>query len=325
MAETEHGHIFHQPTITEVMFRTIRDQLNHPNPDVVSNIETHLFNVLLIADSCEFELDVGKQLWLNKQRWSRLIREYVSRHALHRFIDQSKEIMSGKARDGATCNMMFRDPKRYATKHRWGGCLMGVTFIGPRSDGSGKPTITFLSRTTYIGYMGLLDAGIAHVMARYICGDPSQIAFRWLITSSQLHAFKTLPLIFSDKALFNRLQVVSARVARGERRDPPTWIEIAKWYNKLLKAWETHGMNMLEAEKYGPFKRIKRRWMEHMGYLNKNIPPSLSIQTLNFEKSEIQNDHVDDDWGEDSAGGSNEPDDYREPDAFDREDVDELR
>lgn len=284
------GSIVKGKDITEAMHKAIRWQLDHPEPDAVLNIESHMYDLTLEADSCEYTLDVGKHLWLNKGRWSRLIKEYVPREPLNRLIAQAVEIVTGKARDGATANMMFRDPDRYAKKHRWGGCLMGITF---RGNGDGTYTITFFSRTTYIGYMGLMDAAIAHVLAREIvnaCGPEcdlrlEEIKFRWLITSSQLHCFKTLPFIFSQPDLMKRLEGFARIVNKSPRAMPPTWRNMAKWYNKVLEHHKKFGVGMLDQEKYGPFRRIKRRWLEYKGHLKKAVPPSLPVSQLTFEKS----------------------------------------
>lgn len=281
------GHVVTGQTITDVMHTAIRGQLMDPDPDVVSSIETHNYNTALIADSCEYSLDVGKNLWLNIGRWSRLIKEYVPREPMERFVLQAKEIMNGGARDGAATNMMFRDPTRYGRKHRWGGCIMGATFLGPRSNGTGKCFLTFYSRTTYIGYMGLLDAAMGHVLARYINEDPSTIGFRWYITSSQLHCFKTLPFLFSQEGLMKRLDLTARRVSSGAREGiPPAWYYMSKWYLRILRDYERHGVAMLDCEKYGPLKRIKRRWLEYKGYLAKRLPPSLPVSHLTFDKAE---------------------------------------
>lgn len=279
----------HGRTITEVMHTGIRTILNNHTPDAVLNIETHMYHVLLTAESSEYALDVGKNLWLNRQRWSRLIKEYVPLESLERFIAQAKEIMAGEARQGATANMLFRDPDRYEKKHRWGGCLMGATFIGSPAHKE-RPCLTLYSRTTYIGYMGLLDAAIAHVMARSIADDQGEaISFRWHITSCQLHCFKTLPFVFSQPDLVKRIEQL-ARAAKPGRKRPtnvsPTWWNMAKWYGKVEEAYAEHGVGMLELEKYGPFRRIKRRWLEFKGHLKKAIPPSLPVTQLEFDKAE---------------------------------------
>lgn len=274
----------HEVDMTAMMHSAIRTQLNDPTPDAVLNIESHCYDLTLTAESCDYDIDIGKNVWLNKGRWSRLIREYVPREPMERFVAQGQEILSGDARQGATANMMFRDPDRYAKKHRWGGCIMGATF---RGDGKrDHPTLTIFSRTTYIGYMGLLDAGIGHVLARMISGgDASRIHFRWVISSSQLHCFKTLPFIYSQPDLMKRLEGYAARVATSKNM-PPTWYHMAKWYAKVLEHFNKWGVEMLEHEKYGPFRRIKRRWLESQGHLTKAVPPSLKMDELDFSKAE---------------------------------------
>lgn len=281
--KNRHGWFLTAPDITKLMARAIRQQLDLETPDAVLNIETHLYHVHLKAHSCNYELDVGRELWLNQSRWSRLIKEYVPREGLERFIGQAKEIMSGQSRQGATANMMFRDPDRYAKKHRWGGCLMGATFRGSPKDEDG-PCITFYSRTTYMGYMALLDAAIAHVMARAIAGNVREVSFQWIITSQQLHCFKTLPYIYSQPDLMKKLESYGKREpVKGQT--PPTWYHIIKWYRKVIEAYREYGTDMLDHEKYGPFKRIKRRWLEYKGYLDKHVPPSLPASSLDFSKS----------------------------------------
>lgn len=276
----------HAPTITELMAKAIRGHLDCEKPDAVLNIETHLFNVQLIADSCEYKLDVGKELWLNKQRWSRLIKEYVPLEALDRFISQACEILDGSARDGATANMLFRDPARYEKKHRWGGCLMGATFRG-NGKKAGDPCLTLYSRTTYMGYMALLDAAIASNIARAISDRVTfgngkvKIGFRWYISSQQLHCFKTLPYIYSQPDLMRIVENT-----RDGGTISPTWKHVCKWYQKVLEHYLAWGVEMLDHEKYGPFKRIKRRWLEHKGYLAKHVPPSLLADELDFSKAE---------------------------------------
>ena len=162
---------------------------------------------------------------------------------------------------------------------------MGATF---RGDPKNNPTLTFYSRTTYIGYMGLLDAAIAHVMTHYITDDPSRIRFRWHISSAQLHCFKTLPFIFSQPDLYDKLNHCNRSLRRSavsfRKRVAPTWYHLTKWYAKILEAFDKHGVDMINHEKYGPYKRIKRRWLEHERHLDKNIPPSVQCTELDFER-----------------------------------------
>lgn len=276
--------------ITELMkSATLQMVRNDIPPSSVSNIETHYKDMILRAESCAFDLDLGRDVWLNKQRWSRLIREYLPRDGVDRFIEQAQEILSGESREGATANMMFHDPVRYEKKHRWGGCLMGATFT---MNYGGKPSITFFSRTTYIGYMALLDAGIAHVMAREIAYGfddigLEDIAFTWHITDAQLHHFKTIPWLFHNAPSVVQ-QLMKSETTVPERT---TLHYMWKWYGKIQEAFNEYGVSMLDYEKYGPFKRIKRRWMEFMKHVDKGAPPSCSIDTLDFSRALNLNPH----------------------------------
>lgn len=290
MEKTQTGWIAHHRSLSGLMIKTFKFCINEATPDVVLNIESHFLHVTLCADNCEYNLDVGRNLWLNRQRWSRLIREYVPGEALSLFIGQALEIINRSARDGATANMMFRDPVRYAKKHRWGGCLMGLTFQGNGAK-AGKPTITVYSRTSYVGYMGFLDAAIIARLAQGIkaqSGYEGDIGFRWHLTSMQIHCFKSLPYMFSVPSLFKLLTDTAAMIRAGKSKSTftPTLYHMAKWYIKIEDAYEEHGNQMLEYEKYGPFKRIKRRWLEHMGYSTKAPPPSLLIESLDFSKAQ---------------------------------------
>jgi hypothetical protein len=289
----------HAKDMTELMAQAVRAHIECPKPDAVLNIETHLYDSVLTADSCTYNLDVGRELWLNKGRWSRLMKEYVPRDSLNMFVTQSQEIMTGASRPGATTNLMFHEPKRFDKKHRWGGCLMGATFRGNNGK-AGRATLTFYSRTTYMGYMAFLDAAIASRIAALI-QSPDNISFRWYISSQQLHCFKTLPYVYSQPDLYKKIEDLARQKRLATNMPTPTWYHMSKWYRKVMEDWQrwrykenTNGdgieanefaaNNMLNNEKYGPFKRIKRRWLEHKRYLTKLVPPSLPLISLNFSR-----------------------------------------
>ena len=283
-------------TITDLVYQAVKQTAFCHHPDAILNIETHLFDVLLVANSCEYDLDVGHELHLNIGRWSRLIKEYVPREPWERFRDQAVEILRGDARKGATANMMFRDPERHAKKHRWGGCLMGATFrMGPSNY---HGTLTFHTRTTYIGYMGILDAAIASVMARDIADScpitdriyQENLRFQWHITSMQLHAFKTLPYIYRKPALNHYLE----KLVRNRRlipSQPPFWKHAAKWQCGVVDRISEEGLDGIKREKYGPYKRVMRRWLETQQLKSGKksdtiIPPKLQVSSLTLEKAE---------------------------------------
>jgi len=245
----------------------------------------HVLNLTIKADSCQYTLDVGKNLWLNKGRWSRLIKEYIVKEKMDIFIEQCRGVILGAAPLGAIPGLIFADPQRSVIKHRWGGCLMGATFAGGKKL---DMTLTFYSRTSYIGYMGFLDAAIAHVIARKITEGTDRtvddIKFVWHIASQQMHYFKIIPYMLSQPRLFHQLQHLEKH-----RKEIPTqtnsWKQVARFYCRIVDDYGKYGKGMIDKEPYGPLKRIKRRWMEHMGHSKQLPPPSLPVSQLDFEKA----------------------------------------
>lgn len=275
----------HGQTIGQSLERIFDAVLGMEKPDAILNIETHLFNTMIHSETCDFEFDIGKSLWLNKSRWTRLINEYINRKSMDIFIEQSQTIYSNNARDGASTIFHFRQPVRSPRKHRWGGCLGMLVYHGSYHN---QPTLTMYSRTCYLGYISFLDAAIAHVVSKKITGwDPEAkeypISFRWHIATAQVHHFKSLPYIYSRPEHMELLEeLVNTRAYGKLKYTSPCLYYICDWYHKVINAWGRYGLKMLENEKYGPFKRIKRRWMEHKGYLTKNVPPSLKVSQLDF-------------------------------------------
>lgn len=272
-------------TIDKMLHDVCFDCLMANDPDGSISIESRFENVTLISESCNMDFDVGKELSLNIGRWSRLVKEYISKPAIDLFIRQCQEIINHESREGASTEMRFKSPIRTPKKHRWGGCLLAATFYG---DWNGKPTLTFFSRTTYMGYIGMLDAAIAHVIARKITEDfddanESSIRFVWNITSMLFHHFKVMPYLFTRSIVDKRMHRLF-EINHGIHVPPKD--AVINWWQRLLLDNEKYGVFMLDHEKYGPWKRVKRRYLEHIGELNTNIPPSLKVQKLDFSRAE---------------------------------------
>lgn len=275
------GWFCQEGNISDMLHQVCLKCLETREPDEVLSIESHFKNTILIADGCGMDFNVGQELTLNRARWSRLIKEYLTEFNVRRFIRQCREIINYDARDGATTEMRFSEPVRSPKKHRWGGCLLAASFHG---NWDGQPTLTFYSRTTYIGYIGMLDAAIAHVLAREITKefedtDESSIKFIWHISSMQFHHFKTLPYLFTRPVLFDRIK------QKNLITEYPALEHTKKWYQRVLRDYKQHGEGMLDVEKYGPFKRVKRRYLEHIKVLKHHLPASLPVSELDFSKA----------------------------------------
>jgi len=227
--------------------------------------------------------DIGLSLLLSRTRWTKLVREYIDGKALELFIEQSKLIINGESQEGSVTEMRFKPPIRSKDKHRWGGCLMGITFHGNWEMG---PTLTLFSRTTYMGYIALLDMAIVHLIAKKITesfedANAANIKFIWHITSLQFHHFKSMYYILSRDDLYQRLMK-----EKFQKSTSPVWWQVQRWFNNIKRDYNKHGLDMLTHCKYATYRRVKRRWLQHIGKLEGKRPPSLMVDDLDFSKVE---------------------------------------
>ena len=238
----------------------------------MASIDTIAYDNLLAAESMAFDLDMGRDLWLNRQRWTRLVRQYLDPSETRRFIDRAADIGLGEGKRGVVTQMPCATVTREAKKHRWGNCMLGFTYRGLRGRGD-KPTITLHSRVSYIAYIGGLDLALAHVLAREI-GDRIDVPvedfrFRWHIDALQFHGFKSLPMLFKT----DYIQDLESQ--NGMRDEYPTIKLVGKWYDQIVD-WTERGIT---DNKYGPLKRIMRRYREHV---NEDWLPSVYVEDLDL-------------------------------------------
>jgi len=125
-----------------------------------------------------------------------------------------------------------------------------------------------------VAYIGQLDLALAYVLARHISKKinvpVSEFSFDWAIDSLQLHAFKSLPYLYSQgylPELFNE--------RRRERY--PAFKIISRWIDQIVQSTEEN--KPLEEIKYGPLRRVTRRYRE---YINGEFLPSVPVNTLDF-------------------------------------------
>jgi len=246
--------------------------------DVVASIDTIAYDNLLLADSMAFDLDLGRDLWLNRQRWTRLVRQYLDLGSTQGFLQRSAEIGLGEGKRGVVTEMPCRPVQREAKKHRWGNCMVGFTYRGLRNggrDGLNGPTLSLHSRVSYIAYIGGLDLGLAHVLAREI-GERIEVpveefSFRWHVDALQFHGFKSLPLLYRRKYVRD--------LQEPDLRDQyPTINLVGRWWDKIVT--DTESGKPLDEEKYGPLRRVRRRYTE---YINEDFLPNVTLDTLSLE------------------------------------------
>jgi hypothetical protein len=224
----------------------------------------------------QFDFDMGRDLWLTKARFTTLQRDYLDLYQLEQFLKRCKQIGLGEAKRGVVTQLFAKQHKMSDKKYRWGNCMLGWDFRG--GDRYGQPTLTMHSRVSYIAYIGGLDLALCWVLAREIGKkiglEPEDFAFRWYLSSSQFHFFKSIPALFR-----HNIEPVILDDRQWPDRKYPTLKGVRKWWRGAIEKHEA-GIPV-SSEKYGPLKRIRRRYEE---FQNEDFLPEVPIADLSFDK-----------------------------------------
>lgn len=248
--------------------------LDNGGINFTASVDTVAYDNLLAAESMAFDLDMGRDLWLNKQRWTRLVRQYLDLSDTRTFVDRAADIGLGEGKRGVVTQMPCAPVRREAKKHRWGNCMLGFTYRGLRkwAGETTGPTISMHSRVSYIAYIGQLDLALAHVLAREI-GDRIEVPvedfrFRWYIDSLQFHGFKSLPYLFKE-------DFIADLEEEKLRKKYPTIKLVGRWYDGIVR--DSDAGVPLSAQRYGPLKRVRRRYEE---FSRGEFLPSVTVDDL---------------------------------------------
>jgi hypothetical protein len=256
--------------------RMWKGTLENGGIDFIASADTVAYDNLLTSNSMDFDIDLGRDLWLNRQRWTRLVRQYLDPSDTRTFIDRAADIGLGEGKRGVVTQMPCASVRREAKKHRWGNCMLGFTYRGLRKYAGEDwgPTISMHSRVSYIAYIGGLDLALACVLAREI-GDrievpAEQFQFRWYIDSLQFHGFKSLPFLY-------RTQYIRDLENPKLRPKYPTIKLVGRWWDQVVNDLES-GVPLIE-QKYGPLRRVRRRYEE---YVDEQFLPSVTLDSLDL-------------------------------------------
>jgi hypothetical protein len=263
------------PTLTDLWHQSVwkmwRGTLDNGGLDFIASIDTIAYDNVLTAESMAYDFDMGRDLWLNRVRWTNLLRQYLDESELARFLQRSADIGLGEGKRGVVTNMACSNVARAAKKHRWGNCMMAFTYRGLRVD---QPVLVLHSRVSYIAYIGGLDLALAHVIAREIGArirvPVEEFKFIWHVDALQFHGFKSLPFLYKSRYV----QDLDKKALRAKY---PTIKLVGRWWDQVLDSHENG--KPLDAEKYGPLRRIRRRYEE---WVEDNPLPSVTIDTLDL-------------------------------------------
>jgi hypothetical protein len=244
--------------------------------DFIASIDTIRYDNVLACDSMAFDFDMGRDLWLTKSRFTVLQRDYLDLSTFSAFLDRTESIGLGEAKRGVITQMPSKLHTMRARKYRWGPCMMGWSYRG--GDRYQKPTLSLHSRVSYIAYIGGLDLALAHVIAREIGHriglTPEDFAFRWHVDSLQYHGFKCTPYLFR----FGYEDLLNEDTAEYPSKRHPTLKLVRKWWQGMVRDYE-NGVP-LDAQKYGPLKRIRKRYQQ---FQEGNPLPSVPIEQLTLQ------------------------------------------
>lgn len=248
----------------------------HDDLSYYSSLDFMFGDVIALADSCEYTMDIGRDIWVTPTRWSTLIRQYVDPDRLFAWLERIKEVSTYQrgivAMDFNTVKHQVVKSNARASRRKGGGCMRFVTYRA-----FPQPTISLYSRTSYLGYIGGLDLLLANKLtelAADMIGEGLKVSdfqFRWHLDVAQFHAFKSMAYVFmtgQDKFMkVSEAKWPEGRKFRGRTILPldeyPGWKAVRYWYARIDK--QDREGKLYQDMKYGAEKRIRRRYHAQMG------------------------------------------------------------
>jgi len=235
--------------------------------DCVSSVDIQIHDVLMKADSMVWDWDI-KSLWLTKARWTAMVKQYIDPQRLQAWLDLITAKIGQKSRGIAMMrsnDISQRGGEDHPKKTRqWGSCMMSFSYkVLP------QPTLTMHSRTSYLGYIGVLDLTVAWNLARYIAEatgiNVEDIQFIWYNEAVQWHYFKSLAFLFhhpDPKLQANYRNLLAAEELLPTQQkwvdDHPALLGGRRWLQKLLQ--EDRDGKDYGFTTYNTYRRIRRRY-----------------------------------------------------------------
>jgi hypothetical protein len=241
---------------------------DRPDYDWTHGTEVGIHNVSIHCQSIDFDYNL-KRLWVPPSRWTMMVRQYIDPMALEDNLAKIEERMSGRKYGGAQgrgiavlrTRMVQGKGTGRGVRRRWGSCMLNLSFRA-----TPIPTVTLNSRTTYFGYLALVDLAVARTYAAYcaeIRGIPVEsIQFVWHLDLAQFHGFRSLAWMLMDpkvRAIMD--EDVDSRLDFPARRQPGNQVGYRKaldGYARILKS--DRAGTLYGDESFSSFARVRRRF-----------------------------------------------------------------
>lgn len=265
---------FTSPTMTQ-MYQDLTEALIHGNEDtldLISTVDVQIHDVVAEADSMVWDFDL-KDAWLTKSRWSMMVKQYLDPDELENFIGLATSRIGLRDRGVAVLRTKKVLPRGGAsTGHTnkqtrtWGSCMLNISY-----KAIPVPQITLYSRTSYLGYIGALDIGVAYMVGSYLARelgvDVSTFRFVWYNQAIQWHNFKSLAYMLNhvdDDTRENYRELLvspSSELSVNQKRTilgAPAIKLSRKWLQKVIRE-DNQGRKYGDFS-YNTFRRIVRRF-----------------------------------------------------------------
>lgn len=246
--------------------------------DVISSVDVQAHHVMGYAESMEWDFNL-KWLWLTPSRWTMMVRQYIDPEELQAWIAKCKQHIRLNGRGQAM--MRFKEVKpRGGPAHgnkesrRWGGCMSTLSYRA-----TPRPIITFVSRTSYLGYLSGLDLSVAWMCASYLADelgcDVEDFEFVWINEAAQYHNFKSMAYLLNHpdpkrRKRYRRWLTMSEKKLkkRGDWEKIqafPAIMLTRGWLAKMIQL-DKDGATLGDMS-YNTYRRIRRRYhTEVLGY-----------------------------------------------------------
>lgn len=234
--------------ITEIFGEVIDSMLWQPQfvVDLTKSPSIYTYNNLLMADSCDFELDLAS-VGLTKNRWARFLTQYIDKAELEAWLqsinDQRRGVINLLRSTGDTkmTPSLYQPDK---AGHRWGACFLGVSLqLIP------APRLTLYSRTARMPTTAAMELTLISLLAKEIKRRyhiNKKIKFTWFCAAIHVTAYDIMPyLIYREKMQ----QFLKSGVPLAQF--------VSRQYEKAHRLPATR-----EAIPYGRQRRITRRVQE---------------------------------------------------------------
>jgi hypothetical protein len=233
--------------------------------------ETYSYSNVLKADSMAYRFDVGRDLSLNRSRFTTLQRAYLNPQDLDNFLDRVEVIGRRTASRGVLTTMVVRQKEGSKGRYANGPCIIGYGWRGGHRGP--PPTLVLHSRTSYLTYMGGMDLALCRVLAVVIAErleiPVEDIRFEWFSEALMTHNYKQIPM-----------SMVHHRDLIGKRKTyPSSQHPSLKLLRREFDIMVSRLDEPLELEKWGARRRVHRRYRE---FLAGDGPPDCPVDTLDL-------------------------------------------